>query len=389
MDESLQRQRVHWLWRLIAFVCAIYVFLAAIKLFENSIGILGEATAKSLFSGLENPFAGLAVGILATVMVQSSSVTTSSIVAMVGSGTLPLTYAVPMVMGANVGTSITCALVSLGHITQNSAFRRAFAGATVHDLFNLLAVFILLPVELATGYLQHGAEMAVRFLPFGQGGGATFRSPVKTVVEWLAGRIETFFGTTLGLEEMALFGQKGAVLFAVLFAIAVTMIIISLVVITKNMKAMMADRIEEWLNRVLRRSGLLGLAIGALVTMLVQSSSITTSLLIPMFGAGVLALEAGFPIMVGANIGTTITALLAATVAGRIEGLTIAVVHLLFNLSATVIFFPIKPMRRIPIILAEGLAAAAIRNRVWVVVYILGVFVFLPILGILIWRSPT
>ena len=170
------------------------------------------------------------------------------------------------------------------------------------------------------------------------------------------------------------------------FVLAVVGIVGSLILITKNMKALMADRIEQWLNRVLTRSGLLGLAIGAIITALVQSSSITTSLLVPIFGAGVLALEAGFPIMIGANIGTTITALMAAAVYGP-EALTIAVVHLLFNLSGTAIFFPIKPLRRIPIMLAEGLANMAVRNRMWVVAYILGVFVMLPVIGIWIWKN--
>jgi len=137
---------------------------------------------------------------------------------------------------------------------------------------------------------------------------------------------------------------------------------------------------------VLTRSGLLGLAIGAIVTALVQSSSITTSLLVPIFGAGILTLEAGFPIMIGANIGTTVTAILAAAVWGP-EALTIAVVHLLFNLSGTAIFFPFKFMRRIPIRMAEGLATLAVRNRIWVVAYILGVFVLLPVLGIWIWKT--
>jgi sodium-dependent phosphate cotransporter len=107
--------------------------------------------------------------------------------------------------------------------------------------------------------------------------------------------------------------------------------------------------------------------------------------LVPMFGAGVLAVEAGFPIVVGANIGTTITALLAATVTGP-AGMTIALVHLLFNICGTLIFFAVKPMRRVPIFLAESLATLAVRNRVWVAVYILGTFIVLPMLGILIWK---
>ena len=384
IQSSAATRRVPWLLRLILFFGAVYVFLAAVSLFESAAQACTKQVAESLVDGLKDPFAGLAVGILATVLVQSSSLTTSLIVGLVGSGRLDLAYAVPMVMGANIGTSVTNTLVSLAHVTRNSAFRRAFAGATVHDFFNLLAVVILFPFELTTRWLfgigflensaQYWAQKLAKLLP---GTDGTFHSPVKTAVQWLSGGIKSFFEQTCAL--------RGGVLAAVLFVIALAMVVVALVLITKNMRVLMADRIEAWLNRVLRRSGLLGLAIGAVITTFVQSSSITTSLLIPMFGAGLLALEAGFPIMVGANIGTTITALLAATVTGP-AGLTIALVHLLFNVSGTLILFAVKPMRRAPIFLAESLATLAVRNRAWVAVYVVGTFILLPILGILIWK---
>jgi len=366
-----------WLARLILLALMLCLFLVAIELLGKSIKLVGQDTAERLFSGLENPFAGLAVGILATVLVQSSSVSTSTVVAMVGAGELPLAYAVPIMMGANIGTSITNTLVALGHVTRRAEFRRAFAGATVHDMFNLLTVMVLFPLELATGFLRNSAQWLVGALPL-QGAGGEFHSPVKTAVKWLAGWIQSCFQHGLGME--------GRLLAAALFVVALGSIVAALVVITKNMRILMADRIEQWLNRVLRRSGLLGLAIGTVMTIAVQSSSISTSLLVPMFGAGVLTLEAGFPIMLGANIGTTITALLASTVTGP-AGLTIALVHLLFNVSGTLLFFPIEFMRRIPIAMAEKLAEAATRNRIWVVVYIVGVFIVAPVLGILIWRQ--
>ncbi|MEA1952571.1 MAG: Na/Pi symporter, partial [Planctomycetota bacterium] len=211
------------------------------------------------------------------------------------------------------------------------------------------------------------------------GGGGSFNSPIKASVKWLPKTYDSVLKNGLGLE--------GKWLAAVLIVTALAMIIVALIVITKNMRLLMADRIEEWINRVLKKSGLLGLTIGAGTTALVQSSSITTSLLIPMFGAGVLTLEAGFPIMIGANIGTTVTALLAATVAIGPAGLTIALVHLLFNLTGTLIFFPFRPIRQIPIKLAEKLAELTVKNRIWVLVYIIGTFVVAPLLGIFIWRS--
>jgi len=279
-------------------------------------------------------------------------------------------------MGANIGTSITCMLVSLGHITHAPSFRRAFAGATMHDMFNLLAVLIFFPLELATGFLRHTAIWLVAVLPFRAGSGE-FHSPIKLAVKWLAHRIEGFVGWSTSLQ--------GGWLAVLLCALAFAMIVVSLVAITRNMRVLIADRIEQWLNKVLMRSGLLGLAVGTLVTALVQSSSITTSLLVPMYGAGVLKLEAGFPLTLGANIGTTVTALLASTVTGP-AGLTIAVVHLLFNACGTTLVMPVRAIRRIPIRLAEKLADLAIRNRLWVLAYIGLVFFLIPLAGILIWK---
>ena len=391
--ESLEKDcsadapgRAQWFARILFFVLMLYMFLASIQLFSTSVKIAGGETAERLFSGLENPFVGLAVGILATVLWQSSSATTSMIVALVASGDLSVAESIPIVMGANVGTSITNTLVSLGHVTKGEEFRRAFAGATVHDIFNLLAVAILLPIELITrslfdgvGVLQRSAGWIVTQMNFNVAGGE-FHSPMKAAVKWFAKLIESFFHEVLGIP-------KGPWLAGVLFVVAIAMLILALIAITKNMKLLMADRVEQWLNRVLKRSGLLGLGIGVVITAIVQSSSITTSLLVPMFGAGLLTLESGFPIMLGANIGTTVTAIMAATVTGP-AGLTIAVVHLLFNLCGTMIFFPFRFMRRIPIAIAETLAAYACRGRIWVAaLYIVGVFVVAPLLGIVIWKS--
>ncbi|NQT13847.1 MAG: Na/Pi symporter [Planctomycetes bacterium] len=370
--------RVRWLARLLFLALMVYLFLAAIELFGDALKMFGRDAVEGLFSGLANPFAGLAVGILATALVQSSSFTTSMVVMAVGTGTMPLEHAVPVVMGANIGTSITCAMVSLGHITRSNEFRRAFSGATAHDIFNLLTVLVLFPLEMATGYLRQIAQWLVDALPFEAVGGE-FHSPVKTAVSWLADSIAWCVRGGFGMPE-------GRLLASLLALLAAGMVVVALMTITKNMRLLMADQIEEWLNRVLRRSGLLGLVIGAVITAVVQSSSITTSLLVPMFGAGVLTLEAGFPIMIGANIGTTITALMASAVTGP-AGLTIAVVHLLFNISGTLLFFPVRVVRRIPIVLSEKLADLAVRNRIWVLVYIVGVFIVIPVLGILIWRQ--
>ncbi|MCP4094402.1 MAG: sodium dependent phosphate transporter [Planctomycetes bacterium] len=357
--------------RIGGLLALLFLFLVSIKLMETSIKLLGSEYTDNLFQGISNPFAGLAAGVLATVMVQSSSVSTSMIVALVGSGSLSVEAAVPLIMGANIGTTITNTLVSLGSIGRRNDFRRAFAAATVHDFFNLMAVAIFLPIQMMTGFLSTGAKKISEMLPVGDAGGK-FNSPLKSAVKSIAGIVQD------GLEAISL---SGGWLSLVMLAVGLGLIFVSLTAITKLMRKVIADRAEKALNRALKRSGLIGIAIGALITFSVQSSSITTSLLVPLCSSGVLTLDNAFPVMLGANIGTTITAFLAS-LATDINGLQIALVHMLFNLSATILVYPIAAVRRIPIRMARGLAVTAVRNKMIVIVYVLVMFVLIPVTGV-------
>ncbi len=358
-----------WL-RLIFVLALLFAFLVAIRLMGSSIKAFGKGAAGSMFDGVANPFAGLAVGTLATVLVQSSSTTTSTIVSLVGNGTLKLASAVPMIMGANIGTTITNTIVSIGHVRQGNEFRRAFAAATVHDFFNLLCVIALLPLEIGTGVLEKSASAISGKLT--SIGGSEYESPIKQAVKsagnWLQGSVEA-----LGFEGKALAG--------VMLVIGIALTFLCLIFITKNLKVVFSGALERTLNKQLGRSGLIGIGVGILMTVAVQSSSITTSLLVPMCAAGVLTLRNAFPIMLGANIGTTVTALLASMGTDNPDGLTIALVHLLFNMVGVLLFYPLPILRDIPIRMAEKLAAGAQKNPFIVVAYVGGVFVLLPLLG--------
>lgn len=357
----------------------LYGFLVAIETMSKAIQALADTgmlggTKEEVFSHVQNPFAGLALGVLFTVMVQSSSTTTSTIVAVVGSGVLSVESAVPMIMGANIGTTITNTLVSMGHIRRRVEFRRAFSAATVHDFFNLIAVAVLLPIELSTRVLSTTAERLAGVLTFE---GGSYSSPIKDGVKVgykaLAGAVK---GS--GLPG----GAQGWVLLALGLAIT----FVCLHQITGNMRQLLAGRVEVAINRALGASAVFGIALGALITIAVQSSSITTSLMVPLCASGVMTLENVFPLMLGANIGTTITALLASLAQEGTAALTIALVHVLFNVVGVALVYPIPVLRRVPIQMARGLAFAAIQNRLWVFVYVLVTFVLLPLGGWLIWR---
>ncbi|MEK6248841.1 MAG: Na/Pi symporter, partial [Planctomycetales bacterium] len=216
-------------------------------------------------------------------------------------------------------------------------------------------------------YLPHGTQ------------GEKSRSWIKDSIKWLPGHIKDFFTDVVGLSSVWLS--------LALLVCAILMILGALLFLTKTMRVLMANRIEKRLNSALEKSVYIGLIFGMVITIMVQSSSITTSLLVPMFGAGILTMEAGFPILVGANIGTTVTALLASLVTDDVKAaMTIAMVHLLFNCCGTAMFLPIRRMRLIPIQCAEWLADRAVGNKLWVVGYLLAVFVLMPLIGWLLWN---
>jgi sodium-dependent phosphate cotransporter len=368
--------------RLVTVLLLLYGFLLAIGLMSSAFKAMGSDTAGGLFGGIDNPFAALLVGILATVLVQSSSVTTSTIVALVASGELGLAMAVPMVMGANIGTTVTNTLVSIGSVRRSVEFKRAFACATVHDVFNILAVIVFLPLELMTGYLRTSATwLAGQIASDGGSVDATFKSPVKVAVKagtkWVRSIIE---GT----------GLEGMILELLVLGFAVGLIFFCLVRITKTMRGLLVERIESSINRMLSRSGVIGILVGAVLTLAVQSSSITTSMLVPLAGAGILSLRNAYPIVLGCNLGTTGTALLASlAAAGEPAGaaaLAIAFVHLFFNVSGTVLFYAVPGVREIPGALAMRLADMATNNKLWLLAYGVVLFVLIPVVGIFLFK---
>lgn len=359
--------------RTVLVVVLLYLFLVGVKLLGTGVTGLGGGTAGGLFDGITNPIAALFVGILATVLVQSSSVTTATIVGLVAAGQLPIEVAVPMVMGANIGTSVTNTLVSLAHARRTDEFRLALSAATMHDFFNVAAVLILLPLELATGFLQKTAAWLSALLP--GGADATFNSPIKGAVGWGSNQFE---------RVIEIFVSSGRALGIALIITGIVIIFLTLTYITKNMRVLIAARIERSLNAVLAKSGLVGIAVGIVVTVAVQSSSITTSILVPIVASGVLLVRNAYPITLGANVGTTVTAILAALAIGEVAGMTIALVHLLFNVVAILILYPWNKIRYIPVRLAEGLAAIAATRKWIAVAYTVIVFIAIPIVGIVI-----
>jgi len=370
---------------LIFAVTFLYLFLIAIKLLETGIKTLGEEYTDRLFESVSNPFAGLLVGILATVLVQSSSVTTSTIVGLVGSGVLSLEYAIPIVMGANIGTTVTNTLVSFGHVRREQEFKRAFAASTMHDFFNLLVVIILFPIDVYTNVITRMAEYGTEIF-IATGFSATKpNSPIKNAIKWGSNKILD------GINSIQFFSDLNEnsyrVYAVVLIVLAIVLIFTCLKNVVSNMKSIMLNQIEFGLDKALAKGGgLFAILIGILITISVQSSSITTSILVPIVGSGILSVENAFPITLGANIGTTVTAVLASFAVDNIAGLTIALHHVLFNVLGVLIVYPFKAIRNIPVNLAKTLSAATAKRRYVALLYVLIVFVTIPLLGVVLFN---
>ncbi|MEE8105980.1 MAG: Na/Pi symporter [Planctomycetota bacterium] len=369
-----------WVKVLLVFGC-LYFFLVGIGSMSAAFKMMGKDYTKDLLGAGAGPLVSLFTGILATVLVQSSSTTTSIIVGLVAAGGIEFEAAVFMVMGANVGTTVTNTIVSLGHIRRSTEYRRAFAAATVHDFFNLIVLLILFPLEVYTGILSKGAIFATEV--FQGAGGLKVANPIKAVskptIELLKDVCEWFGG--------------GGTMLAI---VGVALTFLMLVMLVKVLRSIMITKLENLFDRILFKSPYRALVIGFLLTVLVQSSSITTSVAIPLVGAGVLTIQQVLPYTMGANVGTTITALLAALAALAaadsgdpdayqlgLMGVRVAFFHVLFNIVGVAMLWPV---RWLPVKIATSFARMTQWNRLIPLVYIVVTFYLIPFLVVLLGR---
>lgn len=343
--------------KLFGVLALLYIFVLAITFLGAAFKLAGADFAKQIFGTASNPIVSLCIGLLATSVIQSSSTTTSLIVTLVASGSLEVQFAVPMVMGANIGTSVTNMLVSLAHISRGDEFKRAFAGSTVHDFFNVCAVAVLLPLEVFFGLIYKSALFVEQmFVGFG---GLKFSSPIKAITKPVANQIVHWLGDSAWLTAIA----------------AILLLFVALRYIVVLLKSLVLVRVEKFFQRFIFRTPVLGFMFGIVLTVMVQSSSITTSLVVPLLGAGVLNIYQVFPYMLGANIGTTVTAFLASFVTGSPAAVSVAFAHLIFNIYGTAIFWPLK---RIPISMAIGLSNYTQKSKLIPIAYIIIFFFLLP-----------
>lgn len=360
-------------WAMVALL--VYLLIGAVSVIGSGFKAAAGDQAKHLFDFASNPFIGLMVGIVATALIQSSSTVSSVIVGLVAGG-VPVPIAIPMIMGSNIGTTVTNTLVSLGHVRDKEEFRRAFSAATVHDYFNLLAVVIFLPLEMMFGVLEKIAALIAAPLAGGGSYSMSGLNFIKTATKPVTGGVTSFTEVLPGVFQGI-----------AMIVIGIALIFLAIHYIGKLLKKLMVGRAKKIMHAAIGKGPVSGIMSGTVVTTLVQSSSTTTSLMVPLAGSGTFTLREIYPFMLGANIGTTITALLASTaVAGplAVYALEIAVVHMLFNLLAVVLIFGVPLLRHLPLAGAEWLAGLAAERKIYAAIWVLGMFVALPALLIFV-----
>ncbi len=350
---------------MVILVAAVYAFLLSIILLGDAFKLLGGKFIGALLSLTVSPLSGMFIGMLTTSIVQSSSCTTSLVVGLVASGTLDVHHAVPIIMGANIGTTVTNLLVSLAHITRRQEFAKAFPVAIIHDIFNVLTVCVLLPLEMAFRPITRGSALLAR--AFAGVGGFTFASPLKVVTDPVARAVA------------GLVGSHGWLL----IVIALVLLFLALKFIVDMMRSLVSRRLELVVDRYLFGNAVKAFLLGLLFTAVVQSSSVTLSVVVPLAGAGLLTVRQIFPYTLGANIGTTVTAMLASLVTGSTAAIQVAFAHLLFNVFGGAVWYP---LRVVPIKLAEWWGAFCAKRRALSVVYVLVVFFLIPLIVVIITR---
>ncbi|MGQ7847608.1 Na/Pi symporter [Granulosicoccus sp. 3-233] len=364
----LDRERPGTWQQWVGVAALVYLLICAVGMIGSGFKAAAGEHAEQLFAFAVNPFAGLVVGTVATALIQSSSTVTSIIVGLVAGG-LPVAVAVPMVMGANIGTSITNTLVSLGHVREKKEFARAFSAATVHDFFNLFSVMIFLPLEISFGLLERIGKFLAQ--PF-YGGADASMSSFNFVKAATAPVVNTAKNLILPLGD-----PLGGIVLA-LFGIA--LIFLSITLVGRLLKLLMVGKARDIMHTAIGKGPLSGIFSGTLVTTLVQSSSTTTSLMVPLAGSGAFTLKQIYPFTLGANIGTCLTAVLAATaVTGNGEAaLQIAFIHLSYNVLGVAFIYGVPFLRDLPVKAAQWLGATASENKLAALAYILSVFFIAP-----------
>lgn len=336
------------------------MFFISIQLLGLSFQLMGKDIIATINIATKNPFIGLFIGLLTTAILQSSSTTTSMAVAAVAAGSISLHNAIPIVMGANIGTTLTSTIVSMSYITRGKEFRKAVAAGTSHDIFNILLVLIIFPLEFYYGFLTYLSHHMTDLVTLGNHSNEMIKSnaDISLLTKGLTALVE-FFGPFISL------------------ILAIALLFGTVKLISSMLYSRLIGETKEQLKSVVFSTTARSFGWGMLLTSVIQSSSLTTSLIVPLVATSKIKLKRAFQFILGANLGTTITAILAALFKSE-SAISLAFAHFLFNAIGILLFLAIPGLSRLPVFLAKKLGAITLRYRMAGFAYIIIIFFLLP-----------
>ena len=374
---------------ILTLMLSIYLFIASLEGVKSGFKLVFSEWQSSILCMITSdaaPVTGLALGMLSTALVQSSSAvvaaTMVSMAGMVATG-LPLEasiqFGVPMILGANIGTTVTNTIVAFGikRGMTNKEFNETIPAVIVDDVYEALTITLFFMGELYTKFISRSVlalgTFYIEVLHMEQYFSYFQESVVDIIVkEPLVSPIKNvtvgFMGQSVG----------GLALFVGWFLI----IILSMGMITNGLEKLIETGWEDKVQAAFR-SPSKGFFTGFSITFLVGSSSVGTSLVIPFVATKIVDLKKAYPYLVGCNLATTMDlSQIYAYLAGGIVGMTLGSAHILLNIMAMILWF-ISPLRFVPVKVAEWLGDKIAHNQnsaFALLAWVIGVFFVVPII---------
>lgn len=280
-----------------------------------------------LLGFIRHPLTAFFFSVFITVLLQASFITEFAVIfAAAGLVNFPVTIA--LILGGNIGTCITNTVVSFLSFSQKEQFSKAFSASIVHDLFNIFMVLLVFPLELATGFFSGHMLYLADIM------GSNVRAPVQN-----------FLPQVFIMQNVGGFIPGGQNLtYGIMGLIAVAAALGGVLVIVVNLKALFFDRIADVLKKDIFTSKTKSVGAGVGFTFLVHSSSLSTSMIVPLVAEGSVTLPRAFHYMLGCNVGTaivTVTTTLPIILSGSLYGTGAAFGHLMFNVYGMLLFLAV------------------------------------------------
>ncbi|VDO42114.1 unnamed protein product [Haemonchus placei] len=400
--------------RCTAICIILFLYICSLSNLSTAFSLLGSrGLGKAIKASplINDPVSAVVVGMMATVVLQSATTTTNVLVGMIAADMLTVHDAIPVMMGSELGGTLVNAIVSLAYSGKPEEFRRAFAAATLGDVFNVCCIFIILPMELATGFIEKLSWIIVDPLIAEQGISLKtldlLTDPVNRMIlevnepELRNATIDDdFFPPDHSFVLRCVF-KNGSRLYncpykhifaytslsdsligwiVLVFSIAVLVLVLQTLLKGPSAKYVRGLLAKECPGRWKCCTSYTVMLVGLIIT-LIQSNNIFSSALTPLVGSCVITLGQMYPLILGANIGGSFSAVLAALTAdgSRFEKtLQMAVCQVLYNVIGTFMFFLVPWTRTLPIYLARRLGEITDQYRWFIVVFILLFFVLIP-----------